>query len=454
MPLLDAFAQRRAMLEQVATRPQAAPARAGGTSGTWYRGRFIPAARSVADNSAALLRMLDRLPVSVLLGDPEDGRIVYANQTARDLLDRFGDRLPSADGKLEGLPLTLLHAGDDPAVVTEIAAALSEPARLPIDRHVALGDQWLDLQYGALMDHPSGGAAEDFEPRFIGPMLVVRPITEEVRRAEAFETGVLKAIERLSDGTGTVAATADAIAERAGAATVRVTGMASMAAQTSGAVGAVAEAVERLEAAIGEIGDAVGRSTDIAGRAADEAERADRTVAGLDAAAGTIGDVVRLISDVAERTNLLALNATIEAARAGEAGKGFAVVAGEVKTLAGQTAKATQEISDQVATIQAVTAEAVAAIRGVAETIRAMTEAGAAIAGAVDRQAADTVAIARNAEEASTGTGGLRQALEGLVETAEADAASAADLAETARRLTETVDGLRGEATGFLASIR
>lgn len=454
MPLLDAFAQRRAMLEQVATRPQAAPARAGGSAGTWYRGRFIPAARSVADNSATLLRVLDRLPVSVLLGDPEDGRIVYANQTARDLLDRLAGRLASGDGDLEGLPLTLLHSDDDPAVVTDIAAALSEPARLPIDRHVAVGDQWLDLQYGALMDHRPEDAAEDFEPRFIGPMLVVRPITGEIRRAEAFETGVLKAIEHLSDGTGTVAGTAEAIAGRADEATGRVADMASIAAQATAAVGAVAEAAERLETAVGEIGDAVGRSADIADRAAGEAEQADRTVAGLDKAASTIGDVVRLISDIAERTNLLALNATIEAARAGEAGKGFAVVAGEVKTLAGQTAKATQEISDQVSTIQSVTGEAVAAIRSVAETIRAMTEAGAAIAGAVDRQAADTAAIARNAEEASTGTGGLRQGLDGLVETAQADAASAAALADTARRLTETVDGLRGEATGFLASIR
>jgi glucokinase len=64
MPLLDAFAQRRAMLEQTARQPApaAAPATAGGT---WYRGRFIPSARSVADNSATLLRMLDRLPVAV-----------------------------------------------------------------------------------------------------------------------------------------------------------------------------------------------------------------------------------------------------------------------------------------------------------------------------------------------------------------------------------------------------
>jgi hypothetical protein len=48
----------------------------------------------------------------------------------------------------------------------------------------------------------------------------------------------------------------------------------------------------------------------------------------------------------------------------------------------------------------------------------------------------------------------VRAGLESAVADAESDAASATDLAGTARSLTETVDNLRGEATAFLASIK
>ncbi len=117
-----------------------------------------------------------------------------------------------------------------------------------------------------------------------------------------------------------------------------------------------------------------------------------------------IGEVVGLISSIAGQTNLLALNATIEAARAGDAGKGFAVVASEVKSLANQTAKATGDISTQIAGIQSATSEAVQAIEAIAQTIEELSQIAA-----VDRRGgggtgAATQEIARNVQEAASGT--------------------------------------------------
>jgi PAS domain S-box-containing protein len=165
----------------------------------------------------------------------------------------------------------------------------------------------------------------------------------------------------------------------------------------------VAVATEKLSAATGEIARQASRSSAVARRAVIDAEQAAAAVAAMESATGQIGQVVQLIADIASRTNLLALNATIEAARAGAAGKGFAVVASEVKSLSSQTRHATERIVEQIDGVRSAVQGSVTSIQSVIDVIREIDEAAAAVADAVDEQAAANAEIGRSAAETADG---------------------------------------------------
>ena len=197
---------------------------------------------------------------------------------------------------------------------------------------------------------------------------------------------------------------AERMAELASRTTQRSLDVASAAEQASINVQTVASASEEVSASIGDISRQVSISSQIAQEAVAQADATTSTVKGLIDAAQCIGDVVGLIHHIASQTNLLALNATIEAARAGEAGKGFAVVANEVKGLANQTARATEEIVAQITAMQTAARGSAAAITDVGATINRISGIATAVAAAVEKQAAATLEITRNIQEASKGT--------------------------------------------------
>ncbi|HLO77949.1 MAG TPA: methyl-accepting chemotaxis protein, partial [Magnetospirillum sp.] len=188
--------------------------------------------------------------------------------------------------------------------------------------------------------------------------------------------------------------------------------------------------------------------------AVDEAAHGDAIIRGLADAAGRIGEVVALINTIASQTNLLALNATIEAARAGEAGKGFAVVAGEVKSLANQTARATDEIAAQIGTVQAETMKAVEAIRHVGGTIGRIDQIAAAIAVAVEHQAAATQEIARNVEQASRGTQEVSANIAGVTAAAGETQTAAATVLDAAKGLSIQSSQLNHTVLDFVGRVR
>jgi methyl-accepting chemotaxis protein len=269
-----------------------------------------------------------------------------------------------------------------------------------------------------------------------------------------FNEGATSALAAVSTAASRMKGSAEKMSHVAAQAKEQTGAVASASEQAAANVQTVAAATEQLSGSITEISRQVGESTRIAAQAVEQVAKSEVTVTELASAANRIGEVVGLINTIAAQTNLLALNATIEAARAGEAGKGFAVVASEVKSLATQTARATEGITAQVSAIQGSTQEAVDTIKGIGQIIDKMSEIATTVAAAVEEQGAATAEIARNIQQAASGTQNVSNNIVGVSNAANQTGETASDVLQSSDGLAAESEALSNEVGRFLARIK
>jgi methyl-accepting chemotaxis protein len=391
-------------------------------------------------DAARLTTMVNNMPINVLMADPADFTINYANQTSLDTLRTLEHLLPCKADALVGQCIDIFHKNPG-----HQRGLLADPKNLPHNAKIKLGEETLDLRVSAIMDDHG---------TYIGPMVTWSVITAQVALANKFESDVKGVVSMVASAAAEMQSSAESLASTAEETSQQSIGVAAASEEATSNVQTVASATEELSASVQEVGRQVGESNRISNEAVVEAEKTNAKVVGLAESAQKIGDVVNLINDIASQTNLLALNATIEAARAGEAGKGFAVVASEVKNLATQTAKATEEISQQVAEIQGSTTEAVKAIGEISSTIGKMSEIAKAVATSVEEQICATREIAENVQQAASGTQEVTGNINGVQQAASETGSAATQVLDATRELSTQSEMLSKQVDDFLAEIR
>jgi len=173
--------------------------------------------------------------------------------------------------------------------------------------------------------------------------------------------------------------------------------------------------------------------------------QAVEAMGGIKRASDEISEIISVIDGIAFQTNLLALNAGVEAARAGDAGKGFAVVASEVRALAQRSANAASDVKSR---IMASGNQVDIGVDLVGETGDALER----IVGRIADIAQLVAAIAKGAEEQSSGLQQVNIAVSEMDSVTQQNAAMVEEATAAARGLADQAAALAQHVDRFRLS--
>lgn len=199
-----------------------------------------------------------------------------------------------------------------------------------------------------------------------------------------------------------------------------------------------AASLEETVASLEELSSMVQMNSDNAKQAAalsmtsrEAAEKGQTEIGNLIQAMSTISssskkieEIISVIDDIAFQTNLLALNASVEAARAGEQGKGFAVVAEAVRALAQRSAVAAKDV-------EVLIKQSVVQVEDGSRIANQSGEVLTTIVNSVKKVSDLNNEIATASSEQTAGIQQINKAMNQLDQAAQANAASAEEIAAT-----------------------
>ncbi|MBK1682041.1 hypothetical protein CKO18_00490 [Rhodoferax fermentans] len=208
-----------------------------------------------------------------------------------------------------------------------------------------------------------------------------------------------------------------------------------------------AHAMRTLVASVEQTTESARNANRLADSARNDAAQGEQVVSGavaimasVNAASRQIAEIIGLIDGVSFQTNILALNAAVEAARAGEQGRGFAVVATEVRQLASRSAVAAKDIRALIQDSQAKVEQGSQQVVIAGDSTHKISESIGQVSqmmGVIHHDAATQLQTITETREAMQGLEDLAQQNAAMAEEASAAAIS---LTEQATRLLALVE--------------